>query len=289
MCWSGLTWPWHFISGFTSSLVHPWSTNKVRWNAWLLRLCRIFLLDGWILIPDIRRGPTRIHCLERSNESWICRSCSLRASRKRIDLQIEPEGSICNETGEFAKIIITDASQCWYLHKYNSAILPCKKSTVTTHPQQCREENHVPSHCGSSLVSLGKYCKNSVTSRDYEHLNNAIGLFAPMAACCTPSVDMAISQTYQPKVTNTMPYNFSALFDWIENSWIHPERSLSELAFCRSGFVLSVCWGDVPGVWRQPTGLFQAHKGDYAKNAKSVEKDSLKITFFVTSLLNPYF
>ena len=144
-------------------------------------------------------------------------------------------------------------------------------------------------HCGSSLVSLGKYCKNSVTSRDYEHLNNAIGLFAPMAACCTPSVDMAISQTYQPKVTNTMPYNFSTPFCWIENSWIHPERSLSELAFGRSGFVLSVCWGDVPGVWRQPTGLFQAHKGDYAKNAKSVEKDSLKITFFVTSLLNPYF
>ena len=46
-----------------------------------------------------------------SNESWICRSCSLRASRKRIDLP-EPEGLICNETGEFAKIIITNASQC---------------------------------------------------------------------------------------------------------------------------------------------------------------------------------
>ena len=61
-----------------------------------------------------------------SNQSWICRSCSLRASRKRIDLP-EPEGLICNETGEFAKIIITNASQCWYLHKHNSAILPCKK------------------------------------------------------------------------------------------------------------------------------------------------------------------
>ena len=125
MCWSGLTWPWHFISGFTSSLVHPWSTHKVRWKAWLLRLCRIFLLDGWILIPDIRRGPTRIHCLERSNESWICRSCSLRASRKRIDLP-EPEGSICNETGEFAKIIITDASQCWYLHRTILQFCPAK-------------------------------------------------------------------------------------------------------------------------------------------------------------------
>ena len=173
MCRSGLTWPWHFISGFTSSLVNPGSTNKVRWNAWLLRLCHIFLLDGWILIPDICRDPTRIHCLERSNESQPG-PASLRASRKRIDLP-EPEGLICTETGEFAKIIITDASQCWYLHKHNSAILPCKKSTVTTHPQQCREENQGPCHCGSSLVSLGKYCKNNVTSRDYEHLNNAMG------------------------------------------------------------------------------------------------------------------
>ena len=202
MCRSGLTGPWHFISGFTSSLVNPGSTNKVRWNAWLLRLCHIFLLDGWILIPDICRDPTRIHCLERSNESQPG-PASLRASRKRIDLP-EPEGLICNETGEFAKIIITDASQCWYLHKHNSAILPCKKSTVTTHPQQCREENQGPCHCGTSLVSLGKYCKNPVTSRDYEHLNNAIGLFAPMAACCTSTVDMAISQTWQPKVPSLL-------------------------------------------------------------------------------------
>ena len=79
-----------------------------------------------------------------------------------------------------------------------------KKSTVTTHPQQCREENQGPCHCGTSLVSLGKYCKNPVTSRDYEHLNNAIGLFAPMAACCTSSVDMAISQTWQPKVPSLL-------------------------------------------------------------------------------------
>ena len=199
----------------------PWSTNKVRWNAWLLRLCHIFLLDDWSLIPDIRRDPTRIHCLERSNESQPG-PASLRASRKRIDLP-EPEGLICNETGEFAKIIITDASQCWYLHKHDSATLPCKRSTVTTHPQQCREENHGPSHCGSPSVSLGKYCKNPVTSRDYEHLNNAIVLFAPMAACCTPSVDMAISQTWQPKVTNTIPHNFSKAFCWIEISWILPK------------------------------------------------------------------
>ena len=96
-----------------------------------------------------------------------------------------------------------------------------KRSTVTTHPQQFFEENQGPSHCGSSLVSLGKYCKNPVTSRDY--LNNAIGLFAPMAACCTPSVDMAISQTWQPKVTNTIPYNFSKAFCWIEVSWILPK------------------------------------------------------------------
>ena len=91
-----------------------------------------------------------------------------------------------------------------------------------------------------------------------------------MAACCTPSVDMAISQTWQPKVTNTIPYNFSSPFCWIEICWIHP-RALSELAFGKSGFVLSVCWEDVLGVWRQPKGLFQ-HKGDYAKNARSVEK-----------------
>ena len=188
--------------GSPPPLSTPGSTNKVRWNAWLLRLCHIFLLDGWILIPDICRDPTRIHCLERSNESQPG-PASLRASRKRIDLP-EPEGLICTETGEFAKIIITDASQCWYLHKHNSAILPCKKSTVTTHPQQCREENQGPCHCGSSLVSLGKYCKNNVTSRDYEHLNNAMGLFAPMAACCTSSVDMAISQTWQPKVPSLL-------------------------------------------------------------------------------------
>ena len=95
---------------------------------------------------------------------------------------------------------------------------PAKKSTVTTHPQQCREENQGPSHSGSSLVSLGKYCKNPVTSRDCEHLNNAIGLFAPMAACCTSSVDMAISQTWQPKVTNTL------------SEWYHPAfvKSMNE-------------------------------------------------------------
>ena len=51
MCRSGLTWPWHFILGFNSSLVHPWSTSKVRWKAWLLRLCNVFLVDGWHLIP----------------------------------------------------------------------------------------------------------------------------------------------------------------------------------------------------------------------------------------------
>ena len=56
MCRSGLTWPWHFTSGFNSSLVHPWSTNKVRWNAWLLRSCNVFLVDGWHLIPgNIRK------------------------------------------------------------------------------------------------------------------------------------------------------------------------------------------------------------------------------------------
>ena len=109
-----------------------------------------------------------------------------------------------------------------------------------------------------------------------------------MAACCTPSVDMAISQTWQPKVTSTIPYNFSSPFCWIEICWIHPERALSELAFGKSGFVLSVCWEDVPGVWRQPKGLFQ-HKGDYAKTAKSVEKGFIENHVLRHILAEPIF
>ena len=109
-----------------------------------------------------------------------------------------------------------------------------------------------------------------------------------MAACCTPSVDMAISQTWQPRVANTIPYNFSSPFCWIEICWIHPERALSELAFGKSGFVLSVCWEDVPGVWRQPKGLFQ-HKGDYAKNARSVEKGFIENHVLRHVLAEPIF
>ena len=218
MCRSGLTWCWHFISGFTSSL-----GPQIRWDethdfsACATSSCST--TEAWFqTYAEIQLESTASNDL-------------MKASQVQQAFGLPVRGLICQSPKDWFATRLVSLPRLSSLMRASagtctSTILQlclAKRSTVTTHPQQCREENHGPSHCGSPSVSLGKYCKNPVTSRDYEHLNNAIVLFAPMAACCTPSVDMAISQTWQPKVTNTIPHNFSKAFCWIEISWILPK------------------------------------------------------------------